>query len=172
MGRVGVDDIEDLRGLRLDADARQELFAAATECTLSFLGAGGWPSGVVMSYLVHDGCFWLTAVRGRAHVEGVLRDPRVTLVISSAGTGLPRRMVAVAGTAQVHDDRTTLDRMLPLLAERLAPGRPEAFLKLLDSPRRVVIQVTPTRVTASHDSTKLPGDGRGGPARVPTDGQR
>jgi len=162
MGRVGVDDIEDLRGLTLDEHRRAELLNAATECTFAFVAEDGWPGAVVMSFLHERERFWLTAVHGRAHVGAVLRDPRVTLVISSAGTGLPRRMLAIRGEVTVHEDRATKDWFLPRFAARHAPGDPDAFVRLLDSPRRVVFEVTPTGTAVSHDSGRMPGDGRGG----------
>ncbi len=166
MGRIGIDDLEDLRSLRLDPPGRAELLATATECTFVFAAPGGWPAGVVMSFLYHEGTFWLTAVTGRAHADAVGTDPRVTLVITSAGTGLPgRRMLALRGVAVAHRDRATLDWFLPRFAARLAPADPAAFARLLDSPNRVVLEVRPVAVAASHDSRRMPGDGRGGAGR-------
>jgi general stress protein 26 len=170
MGRIGIDDLEDLRGLRLGGEERAELLATATECTFVFAGPDGWPSGVVMSFLVEDGRFWLTAVRGRAHVEALAADPRVSIVVTSQGTALEgRRMVSVRGTAVVHADRATKDWFLPRFAAKVKAADPAAFMRLLDSPKRVVFEVTPTEVAASHDSRKMPGDGRGGrPTRPST----
>ena len=42
----------------------------------------------------------------------------------------------------------------------------EAFIKLLDSPKRVIFEFEPVAITASHDSRKLAGDGRGGPPKA------
>lgn len=162
MGRVGIDDIEDLRGLKLDRDGQLELLDSATECTFVFSSSGGWPSGVVMSFLHEDDRFWLTAVRGRAHAEAMLRDPRATLVVSSAGTALARRMLSVRGRVRLHDDRRTKDWFFPRFARRLASADPDAFVRLLDSHDRVVFEMVPVGIAASHDSRRMPGDGRGG----------
>lgn len=165
---VGVDDNEDLSSLRLDGEGLGELLESQTECTFTFATADGWPAGVVMSFLHRDGTFWLTAADGRAHVRAARRDPRVTLVVSNSGTDLPgRRMLAVRGHATVHDDEATKSWFYPEFARRLAPTDPEAFRRLLDSPNRVVLRVQTVRVAVSHDSTRMPGDGRGG--RAPTD---
>lgn len=164
MGRIGIDDLEDLRSLRMDGDARAELLGTATECTFVFAGPDGWPSGVVMSFLFTEGRFWLTAVRGRPHADALAEDDRVCIVVTSQGTALAgRRMVAVRGTAVVHADRETKDWFLPRFAAKTGAARPEEFVRLLDSPKRVVFEVTPVRIAASHDSRKMPGDGRGGP---------
>jgi hypothetical protein len=168
VGRVGIDDNEDLSGVRLDEAGRRELLATQTECTVIFASAahGGWPSGVVMSFLEADEAIWLTAAEGRGHVRGIMLDERVSLVFSSAGTGLPgRRMLAIRGRAMVRRDAETKAWFYPRLAARLAPDDPGAFERLLDSPGRVIIEVRPVAVSASHDSRRMPGDGRGGPRK-------
>ena len=110
-----------------------------------------------------DGHFWFATVEGRRQVRGSTPIPRVAVVVSNTGTDLPgRRMVALRGEAVVHRDREVVRPTIEWLAPRLAPDDPAAFVRLLDSPNRVVIEVVPTRVTASHDSTRLAGDGRGG----------
>jgi Pyridoxamine 5'-phosphate oxidase len=167
MGRIGVDDLEDLRTLRLDDQGRDELLSTQTECTFIFAGPDGWPVGVVMSFLYAaqgaDAAFWLTATRTRAHARAIVDNPRVTIVVSSAGTSLPgRRMLAIRGVAEVHDDRDTKDWFLPRFADTLKAAKPDEFMRLLDSDNRVVFKVRPVGIAASHDSRKMPGDGRGG----------
>lgn len=166
MDKPGTKDIEQLSGARLTADAKAALLAAQTECTFCFLDDDGGPAAVVLSFAVHDGHFWITSVAGRVQVRGVQRDPRVSLVISGTGTGAPgRQMLSIKGTATVHRDIGGLGDRLELLASRLAPAHPEKFIELLSSPGRLLIEVTPTAVVASHDSRRLAGDGRGGPAQ-------
>lgn len=163
MVKTGVDNIEDLRGLGLGRDGRSELIDAQTECTFVFTNEDGWASGVVMSFIEFDGSFWVTAVEGRGHVRGVEKDPRVSMVVSNAGTGLPgRRMLSMRGTAIIHRDPATKARFLELFAARHQPDDPVSFIRLLDSSNRVVIQFHPAAGAVSHDSTKMPGNGRGG----------
>lgn len=165
MAQVGVDNLERLRSLRASAAARDELVAAQTEAVVTFTGDGGWSSGVVMSYLPHDGCYWVTAVADRAHARAARRDPRVSLVITNAGTGLPgRRMMTVRCLAQAHTDEATKRWFYRAFAEHLRVASPDGFVALLDSGNRVVLQLRPVAVSTSHDSRNLPGDGRGGPA--------
>jgi general stress protein 26 len=162
----GAKHIEDLAQARMATVDQAQLFEAQTECVLSFL-QDGLPTAVVMSYQVdEDGHFWFATVEGRRQVRGVDSDPRVAVVVSSTGSELEgRRMVALRGEATVHRDREVVMARVRRLAPRLAPDDPDAFVRLLDSPNRVVIEVVPTRITASHDSTRLAGDGRGGRAR-------
>lgn len=162
-GRPGEKDIEDLSPARMDLEAQRALCEAQTEAVLGFL-QDELPTAVVMSFLVDaQGHFWFATVEGRRQVRGIAADPRVSVAVSSTGTDLEgRRMLAVRGTATVHRDRTLVMDVVARLAPRLAPEDPAAFVRLLDSPHRVVVEVVPTRVTASHDSSRLAGDGRGG----------
>jgi general stress protein 26 len=161
--QVGVRDIEDLRGTHLAPADQDDLLDAQTECTVAYTSREGWPAAVVMSFLRRDGQFWLTAVAGRDHLESLRLDGRLTLVVDNRGTGLPgRRMVAVQGTVVVHEDRATKDWFYPAFAERVAADHPAAFVQLLDSPRRAVLEVVPTGRQKSHDSRKIAGNGRGG----------
>lgn len=165
MATVGVDDLEKLRSLRASQEAQQELVAAQTEAVVTFGMDGGWPSGVVMSYLPHGGSYWVTAVADRAHVRAVRRDPRTSLVISNAGTDLPgRRMMTVRCLAHLHTDEASKQWFYTAFAEHLQVANPQGFVGLLSSGNRVVMELRPVAVSTSHDSRNLPGDGRGGPA--------
>ncbi|WP_435741999.1 pyridoxamine 5'-phosphate oxidase family protein [Nocardioides sp. SYSU DS0663] len=161
--RPGDKDIENLAAATLSVQGQHELWSAQTEAVLTVL-QDGMPTSVVMSFAVDDaGHFWFATVEGRRQVRGIDSDRRVAVAVSNTGTDLPgRRMVALRGEATVHRDREVVRRTIEWLAPRLAPEDPEAFVRLLDSPGRVVIEVRPTRVTASHDSGRLAGDGRGG----------
>src|SRR4051794_32562666 len=162
MGRLGVDDLENLKGTHLDKADQAELLSAQTECTVIFCDDDGWPCGVVMSFLVDSGTFWLTAVEGRVHVRALDRDPRCSIVVSSAGSGLPgRRMLSVRGEGTVHRDAETKQWFLDQFTTRLQPEDPVSWRKLLDSPKRVVFEVRVTSVLASHDQRKIAGNGRG-----------
>jgi general stress protein 26 len=151
-----VDDLESMKGARLAAADRDELLAAQRECTFVFSGPDGWPSGVVMNFLHRDGRLWLTAVEGRPHVTALAAEPRVSVVVSGAGTDLPgRRMVALRGLATMHRDRETLDHWLDEFAAAWRSGGQAEFRRLLDSPNRVVIEVADLRVAVSHDHRRI-----------------
>lgn len=166
MAKIGTVDLEDLSSLRLDKSEQSELLEAQTECSVIFNNVDGWPSGVIMTFLQIDGAFWFTAIEGRTQVLGIDKDPRISMVISNAGTGLEgRRMLSVRGIARVHRDAETKQRILMAFAKHHQPDVPDNFYKLLDSENRLVIKVIPTAVAASHTSTKMAGDGRGGPKK-------
>lgn len=160
-GELGTKNLEKLKGTHLDEEAQDELLTAQTECSFIFSTPEGWPTGVIMSFIHVDGKFWLTAVEGRRHVKAADRDERVSIIVSSAGALPGRRMISVRGRVQVHRDRETIDWFLHEFTHRLQPEGPDEWRALLDSPNRVVFEVTPEAKPTSHDQRKIPGNGRG-----------
>ena len=167
MGKLGIDDVDDLSGVTLLSEDRDHLFATQSECTFIFNREGGWPSGVVMSFVYDEGCIWIASVIDRPQVANLDQDPRVTVVVSNSGTDTPgRQMIAVRGVAVLHKPGSeTFDEKLYAIGARLQPADPMAFVRLLNTPKRRVLQIVPVGVSASHDSRRMPGDGRGGPAK-------
>jgi general stress protein 26 len=142
------DDFEDLSTFGLSAEHEQVLYEKQTECTFMWTTKAGEPVGVIMNYVVHEGSFWLTATRRRARIAAIERDPRVAIAISSRGTDIGvSQSVTHKGIATVHDDRATKDWFYPVLATALRPdsaAQQQSFVDHLDSPGRVVIEVSPT----------------------------
>ena len=60
-------DYEDVTVYDLDTSDEEEMLRAQNECTFIWANKEGWPLGVIMSYVWHDGCFWLTLRRYRRH---------------------------------------------------------------------------------------------------------
>lgn len=151
-------DYEDVSVYTLEEPDEEEMLLANNECTFIWSNKEGWPVGVIMSYVWHDGRFWLTATSQRARIPAVRRDPRVCVVVTSAGTRLgPGRTVTYKGTCTLHQDDETKAWYYPALAKALWPTResfqPE-FVKFLDSPRRVILAVTPTQ-RIGYDGRKM-----------------
>ena len=151
-------DYEDVTKYDLDAADEEKLLLAHNECTFIWANKEGWPVGVIMSYIWRKGAFWLTASSQRARISAVRRDPRVCIVVTSTGSPLPRnKAVTWKGTCVIHDDQATKDWFYPELAEALQghdPLRRDAFAQFLDSPRRVILEVTPTQ-RIGYDGAKM-----------------
>jgi Pyridoxamine 5'-phosphate oxidase len=143
------DDFEKLADFGLDADTEDALIGAQTECTFMWSTRDGSPLGVIMSYLRREDRFWLTATTNRGRIAAVRRDPRVAIVISSAGTSLGHgKSVTYQGTCVVHEDADTKRWFYPALGERRFPHDPQyraEFVRTLDSSRRVVLEVITTQ---------------------------
>jgi general stress protein 26 len=142
----------------LDDDRREELLRSAGECTFNWSTKDGWPVGVIMSFLWRDGKFWLTAGAHRHRIEAIRRDPRVSIVVTSAGTKLgPSKTITVKGRVRVREDAETKRWFYPALASMVRSGDPAAskqFAEFLDSPLRVVLEVTPEK-WITYDGEKM-----------------
>ena len=153
-----VDNYEDVTVYGLDEDDEGQMLRLQKECTFIWSNKAGWPVGVIMSYVFRDGKFWLTASSQRARMHAVKRDPRVCIVVTSTGTEMgANRTVTYKGECKLHDDRETKDWFYHELAYALRgdePERAELFKQFLDSPRRLVMEVTPTQ-RIGYDGRKM-----------------
>ncbi|HXO23332.1 MAG TPA: pyridoxamine 5'-phosphate oxidase family protein [Streptosporangiaceae bacterium] len=151
-------DYEDVTKYTLDQDSEAELLARQIECTFIWSNSGGHPLGVIMNYVFRDGRFWLTASSQRARVPAVRRDPRVSIVVTSRGSGITTsKSLTYKGRCVVREDEATKSWFYPALAGAVRPGDPEAaaaFVRHLDSPRRVVLEVVPEG-RIGFDSTRM-----------------
>ena len=151
-------EYEDVTKYRLDPAGEAELLAAQTECTFIWSDPAGHPLGVIMNYVFRDGRFWLTASDQRARVAAVRRDPRVAIAVSSRGCGIATsKSLTYKGRCVVHEDDATKAWFYPALAAAVRPGDPAAqaaFVRHLDSPRRVVLEVVPGG-RIGFDSTRM-----------------
>ena len=143
------ENYEDVTVYGLDDDVEAEMLDAQNECTFIWSNKEGWPVGVIMSYVFRDGKFWLTASSQRARISAVQRDPRVCIVVTSTGSRMARnKTVTYKGTCTVHGDQHTKAWFYPALAATIrrddVKGQ-EIFVKFLDSPRRVILEVEPTQ---------------------------
>lgn len=152
------ENYEDVTVYGLDEDVEERLLLAHDECTFIWSNKEGWPVGVIMSYIWRNGRFWLTASSQRARISAVRRDPRVCVVVTSTGSPLPRnKTVTYKGMCTLHEGRDVKDWFYPEFAEALFgsdPVRRDAFASFLDSPRRVVLEVTPVQ-RIGYDGAKM-----------------
>jgi nitroimidazol reductase NimA-like FMN-containing flavoprotein (pyridoxamine 5'-phosphate oxidase superfamily) len=151
-------DYEDVTKYGLNQTNEAELLAKQIECTFIWSNSQGHPLGVIMNYVFRDGRIWLTASSQRARVPAVRRDPRVSVVVTSRGSGIETsKSLTYKGQCVVHEDEATKAWFYPALAAAVRPGDPEAaaaFVRHLDSPRRVVLEVVPEG-RIGFDSTQM-----------------
>lgn len=141
---------DDVSTYTLDDDDEAALIAAQNELTFMWSNREGWPVGVIMSYVFKDGCFWLSVSSLRVRVKAVERDPRVSVTLTSKGSGIEDGAWSLTykGTCEVLRDQETIDWFLRALAERLRPGDKAAqdlFVRLNDTPQRRVLKITPVQ---------------------------
>ena len=151
------ENYDDVSVYGLDPGDEEALLLAHNECTFVWSTRDGWPVGVIMSYVWRRGRFWLTATEHRARIAAVRRDPRVSIVVTSTGSPLPRdQTVTWKGRCTVRVDQETKDWFYPELSAALNPDptRRAYFTRFLDSPSRVILEVEPVKRIA-YDGRKM-----------------
>ena len=151
------DDYRDVSDVGVDLSKRTDLYEAQTECAVVWTNAEGWPVGVLHRFVWHDERFWVTCAPQRARVAALRARPQSSVIVSSEGTWLGADVTTTAKTlATVHDDEETRGWFYPALAARLRADerdRPE-FLRRLDTPGRVVIELEPVQ-WITYDGVRL-----------------
>ena len=153
-----ISDYEDVAVYTLDDSTEHDLLEAQNELTFIWSNKEGWPVGVIMSYVFHEGRFWCTASSQRKRVAAVRRDPRVCVAITSKGSRLgPNKALTYKGLVTVRDDAETKSWFYPALSKAINPEDPERaarFARFLDSPRRVIFEIVPEGRIA-YDGAKM-----------------
>ncbi|MCC6383171.1 MAG: pyridoxamine 5'-phosphate oxidase family protein [Dehalococcoidia bacterium] len=144
---AGAKDHETVSIYPLDERQREELLTTASECSLNWSTSDGWPVGVIHSFVWKDGRAWITAGAHRHRIAAIRRNPKVSVVVSSAASKRgPGQSLTLKGRAVVHEDRETKDWFYPALAYKgLSGPAAEDFVQRLNSPLRVIIEVIPEK---------------------------
>ena len=131
----------------LDEQQIETLMTTAGECVLNWSTRDGWPVGVMHSFVWKDGRVWITMGVHRHRVAAIRRNPKVSVVVSSASTkNGPGQTVTIKGRGLVHEDAETKAWFYPALSYKgLTGDAAEDFVKRLDSPLRVIIEVVPEK---------------------------
>ena len=120
--------------------------------------------GVIMSYIWRKDRIWLTAGGHRHRISAVRRNPKVSIVITSTGTALgPSKTITIKGTCQIHESREVKEWFYPEFAGALRSddaAEAKGFEEFLDSPLRVVLEVTPEK-WITYDGVKMRAHGQG-----------
>jgi hypothetical protein len=148
MSDQNVENYDDVTMYGLTNDKEEELLLKQNELTFIWTNKAGHGMGVTMSYIWRKGRIWCTATEQRARMKALARDPRCSVVISSAGTDIDvSQSITYKGHAILHKDQQTKDWFYPDFARHAnspAPT-PEAFEAFLDTPLRIIIEVVPEK---------------------------
>ena len=148
MSKDAVENYDDVTMYGLTPERQEALLLAQNELTFIWTTRDGHGMGVTMSYIWRKGSIWCTATEQRARMKALARDPRCSVVISSAGTDTDiSQSITFKGRAILHKDQATKDWFYPdfaRVANSPAPT-PEAFVEFLDTPARIIIEVVPEK---------------------------
>ena len=161
---------EDLASYGLEDADEAALLEAQRECTFIWVNKDGHPLGVIVNYIFRNGSLWLTATSKRPRIAAIRANPKVSVAISSKGSGITaRRSLTYKGECVIHEDDATKKWFFTEFGHAMRPGAPDRareFAAFLDSPFRVVLEVKPTRATR-FDGAKM---WAAAPSAGPTDG--
>lgn len=141
----------------LDPAEQEKLLSSQSECTFIWNTRDGWPVGATMGYLWQDGKFWMTCGGDRPRVRAVRRNDKVCVVVSEQRPNNASVAVTIKGRCRVHEDSQTKQWFYDKSTRRAFPDNEaarQAVLKMLDTPARVVLCVSPEK-SFSYDGTKL-----------------
>jgi len=147
--------------IRMTDDEVAAYLAANVRARVSTVGKDGAPHVVPMSYVVLDGniVFWADNVSQK--MVNLRRDPRVALVVDDGVDFQELRGVHLTGTATLHDDAATNERIAELFAAKAPEEHREGAKQMLLSlaAERTAVVIHAAKV-ASWDHTKLGGGAR------------
>jgi|TARA_B110000914_G_scaffold220443_1_gene230532 general stress protein 26 len=141
----------------LDANDQKALLLEQKECVLNWATQDDWPMGVIHSYIYRSGKIWITAGAHRHRISALRRNPKTSVVITSKGTSMgPGKSITIKGKCQIHDDKALKEWFYPEFAKaiRNTPEEADAFEEMLDSPLRVVLEITPEK-WITYDGAKM-----------------
>ena len=152
-----IKDYEDLTGMQLTEAELDALVSANGECIFNWTTKDGYPVGVVVAYIWHDGKFWTTCAERRKRVPALKVRPQSGIVINRGG-----KTVSYKGDSIVHTNadpdfveiKTWFYRQLSGVDREPDNAYRQAFAKFLDSPHRVIIE-TEARLVVGFDTTKF-----------------
>jgi len=150
-------DYEDLTTMRLDDEALDALLANRGECIFSWTTRDGYPVGVVLAFIYHEGKFFTTCAERRKRVPALRARPQSGIVINTGG-----KTASFKGDSIVHAQGDPgFDELKGWFYHRLSrldtmPDDPyaQSFAKFLDSPHRVIIE-TEARLVVAFDTEKF-----------------
>ncbi len=144
--------------IRMDDQGVEAYLAANSRARVSTLDRNGSPHVVPITYVVLDGGIAFWGDRGSQKVVNLRRDPRVACIIDD-GVDFPElRGVELIGSAELHDDAASAERLTELFLTKVPEEWREVARDQLTelAAERVVVLIKPARVI-SWDHTKVPG---------------
>jgi general stress protein 26 len=142
-------NLENTKDFPLADELREKLLTDARECVMSWSTVDGWPMAICHIFLWHEGRIWTSTSGHKKRVKALRKRPQSCIVVSGEGNEVGgERSVAIKTRVRIHDDRATKDWFYPAIAGKENPDNPDmakAFVGLLDSPRRVILEHEPVK---------------------------
>ena len=150
-------DYEDLTEMRLVGDELAPLLESPAECVFNWTNKEGYPVGVVVAFVYHEGKFFTTCAERRARVPALRTRPQSGIVINSGGKTATYKgdsIVHANGDPGFEELKNWFYPRLSRLDKMPDDAYVQSFAKFLDSPHRVIIE-TDARLVVGFDTAKF-----------------
>jgi PPOX class probable F420-dependent enzyme len=143
--------------IRLTPEEQAAFLQEARKAALATVDKDGFPHVVAMGFLARDGAIYMTSYAKAQKVLNIRRNPRVGVMIETGDRYENFRGVMIRGHCEIIEDAGQAEAVIRDSGrQRARGGVPPQGGALASAPKRVVLKVTPEKVT-SWDHTKLGG---------------
>lgn len=137
-------------GSAMIGTAEQDAFISSQKwAVVTTLRKDGSPSNSVVFYARDGDEILLSTTRDRVKARTIARDARVAVTVLDEGA--PYRFATIEGTARISTENLVADHVLINRAMRNDPTweAPEGMATRLEEDKRVIVRVTPQRVSGA-----------------------
>ena len=124
----------------LPPEEAESILRQGTSGVLSLLGDGGYPYGVPLSYVYHNGRLYFHCAKAGHKLDAIRREGKCSFCVIAQAPGLAPekyttlfRSVIAFGQVRVLEDAGEKRAALEALGERFNPGEPESLEKEISS---------------------------------------
>lgn len=145
-----------------------DILTRATSGVLSVSGDGGYPYGVPLSHVYHDGNIYFHSAVDGHKVDALRREPKCSFCVVDRDDVKPDefttyfRSVIVFGRIKIIDNPEQKLQALRMLGERFSPGRHSGLQRELDKSfdRVLVMCLIPEHITGKQAIELVPHQAR------------
>ena len=143
--------------IQLTPQEQDAYLAEARTMTLCTIDKNGYPHAVAMSYMVKDGCIYMTSFKKAQKVVNARRNPKVTVMLESGQAYDALKGLMIRGDCEVIDEPEEVWNVMREIRRFHGeePAAPENAILKERAKKRAVLKITPVK-TSSWDHTKLP----------------
>jgi PPOX class probable F420-dependent enzyme len=143
--------------IQMTPEEQAAYLARARTMTLCTIDKDGYPHAVAMSFMVKDGCVYMTSFRKAQKVVNARRNPKVAVMVESGTAYNELRGVMIRGSCEIIDDPDEVWKVMREIRTFQANGTPPPVDAVVQAraAKRSVLKITPVKVS-SWDHSKLP----------------
>ena len=140
--------------IRLTPEEQAAFLRENRKCALATIDQNGFPHVVAMTFVEHDGAYYMTSYGKAQKVLYIRRNPKVAIMVEAGGAYAELKGVMVRGDCEIIEEPAAVAEIMGWLGEGRASPRPAGAAR--SAPKRVALRITPLK-TFTWDHSKLGG---------------